>query len=177
MVPVVLSVYVRLTHCPQGDGVAISKRVISKHMSRIGFMKIFFVKLLSGECHRIPWWWINIGSGNGLVPAGNKPLPEPILTQIYVIMSSLGHNKLTLKSLGHTGWDPTLVMMTWQLYFVPGLSESIHCPQVTFTGKSAIKSPWPNDAYILYISKLGHHCFTNGWSLSFAPSHYLNVYF
>ena len=30
------------------------------------------------------WWLVNIGSGNGLVPSGNKPLPEPMLTQIYV---------------------------------------------------------------------------------------------
>ena len=28
------------------------------------------------------WWWVNIGSGNGLVLS--KPLPEPVLTQIYV---------------------------------------------------------------------------------------------
>ena len=27
---------------------------------------------------------VNIGSGNGLVPLGNKPLPEPKLTQIIV---------------------------------------------------------------------------------------------
>ena len=27
---------------------------------------------------------VNIGSGNGLVSSGNKPLPEPVLTQIYV---------------------------------------------------------------------------------------------
>ena len=27
---------------------------------------------------------VNIGSGNGLVPLGNKPLPEPMLAQIYV---------------------------------------------------------------------------------------------
>ena len=27
---------------------------------------------------------VNIGSGNGLVPSGNKPLPEPMLTQIYI---------------------------------------------------------------------------------------------
>ena len=27
------------------------------------------------------WWWVNIGSGNGLVPSCNKPLPEPVLTQ------------------------------------------------------------------------------------------------
>ena len=24
--------------------------------------------------------WVNIGSGNGLVPDGTKPLPEPMLT-------------------------------------------------------------------------------------------------
>ena len=28
------------------------------------------------------WWSVNIGSGSGLVPSGNKPLPEPMLTQI-----------------------------------------------------------------------------------------------
>ena len=28
--------------------------------------------------------YVNIDSGNGLVPSGNKPLPEPMLTQIYV---------------------------------------------------------------------------------------------
>ena len=30
------------------------------------------------------WRKINIGSGNGLVPSGNKPLPGPILIEIYV---------------------------------------------------------------------------------------------
>ena len=29
-------------------------------------------------------WEVNIGLGNGLVPSGNKPLPEPMLTQISV---------------------------------------------------------------------------------------------
>ena len=29
------------------------------------------------------WWWVNIGSGNGLVLSRNKPLPEPRLIQIY----------------------------------------------------------------------------------------------
>ena len=24
--------------------------------------------------------WVNIGSGNGLLPDGTKPLPEPMLT-------------------------------------------------------------------------------------------------
>ena len=30
------------------------------------------------------WWLVNISSGNGLVPSSNKPLPEPMLTQIFV---------------------------------------------------------------------------------------------
>ena len=37
---------------------------------------------------------VNIGSANGLVPSGNKPLIEPILTQIYIPMESLDHNEL-----------------------------------------------------------------------------------
>ena len=32
------------------------------------------------------WWSVNIGSGNGLVLSGNKPLPEPMLTQISVVI-------------------------------------------------------------------------------------------
>ena len=33
------------------------------------------------------WWSVNTGSGNGLVPSGNKSLPEPMLTQISVAIS------------------------------------------------------------------------------------------
>ena len=42
---------------------------------------------------------VNIGSGNGLVPCGTKPLSEPMLIQIYVsIGNHLGHlhNELNL---------------------------------------------------------------------------------
>ena len=31
-------------------------------------------------------WSVNIGSGNGLMPPGNKPLPEPMLTEFYVAL-------------------------------------------------------------------------------------------
>ena len=30
------------------------------------------------------WWYINISSGNRVLPSGIKPLSEPTLTQIYV---------------------------------------------------------------------------------------------
>ena len=41
------------------------------------------------------WWKVNIGSDNGLVPDGNKPLPVPMLTKFHdTIMASLGTNEL-----------------------------------------------------------------------------------
>ena len=48
-----------------------------------------YLKYFLWNCYQvnatIPLWsLVNIGSGNGLVPSGNKPLPEPMLTQIYV---------------------------------------------------------------------------------------------
>ena len=38
------------------------------------------MELPTGEYHKA----INIGSGNGLLLSGNKPLSEPMLTQIFV---------------------------------------------------------------------------------------------
>ena len=32
--------------------------------------------------------WVNIGSGNGLLPDGTKPLPEPILTEWLSVKTS-----------------------------------------------------------------------------------------
>ena len=49
------------------------------------------VKLLSGKYQ----WEINIGSGDCLMPSGNKPLPEPYADQdLCCHMASLGHNEL-----------------------------------------------------------------------------------
>ena len=51
------------------------------------------------------WWQVNIGSCNGLVPWGNKPLPEPMLTQICCHMASQGHNVLmSLLMIGKWLW-------------------------------------------------------------------------
>ena len=48
------------------------------------------VKLLSAE-HL--WWYISIGSDNGLVLPGTKPLPEPMLTQIFVANMTLSFRR------------------------------------------------------------------------------------
>ena len=37
---------------------------------------------------------VNIGSGNDLLPSGNKPLFEPLLCLICYLIVSLGHNEL-----------------------------------------------------------------------------------
>ena len=44
-------------------------------------IQVYLVKLPSHESHMT---FLNIGSGSGLVQLGNKPLPEPMLTPIYV---------------------------------------------------------------------------------------------
>ena len=37
-----------------------------------------------GNAEEPHYWEINIGSGSGMLPSGNKVLPELMLTQIYV---------------------------------------------------------------------------------------------
>ena len=47
---------------------------------------------------------VNIGSGNGLVLSGTKPLPEPMLTQFCVVILQLAHNvNCVLKLHGKIG--------------------------------------------------------------------------
>ena len=74
-----------LTHQPLGDVEIILKSVVSK--------VLFQINILSNSCEialrrmlQNPFdEKVNIGSGNGLMPSGSKPLPDPImLTQIYV---------------------------------------------------------------------------------------------
>ena len=58
------------------------KLVIFKDISR--------VDILSTSCEfTLSWmpqdlWFVNVGLGNGLVPSGYKPLPDPMLTKSYI---------------------------------------------------------------------------------------------
>ena len=72
-----------LTHWTQGVGTVILNWYYSN--SYQGYMSWTFpMKFLCGGCWIIRWWLVEFGAGNGLLPSGNKPLPEPILAQIYV---------------------------------------------------------------------------------------------
>ena len=51
----------------------------------------YFHELSQHHCDGTGPYWrkVNIGSGDGLVPSGNKPLPEPMLTKICHNIASL----------------------------------------------------------------------------------------
>ena len=77
------------------------KLIIFKLMSRIDVLSLSCEIVLRWMPH---WWFIKIGSDNGLVPPGNKPLPEPdVDPDLDCHMASLGHNEITqLKSFLQT---------------------------------------------------------------------------
>ena len=54
------------------------------------------------------WWQDNIGSGNGLVLSGNKPLPDPMFTKIsWRHMVLQGHIELTDPMLTFLSFGPS----------------------------------------------------------------------
>ena len=61
------------------------------------WMKVFvslinFIEICSWVSN---WWYVSIGSGHSLVPLGDRPLPEPMLTEVLNAMSC--HHKATVR--------------------------------------------------------------------------------
>ena len=52
------------------------------------YLEIFLRNHPQANVIKHHWWEVNSGSGNGLVWSGNKPLPEPMLTQICVAINA-----------------------------------------------------------------------------------------
>ena len=63
----------------------------------VGHVILLLVPRFLVESRR-PFWLVDIGSGNGLVPLGTKPLPEPMLTYIDILNSGVWSAKTFLKS-------------------------------------------------------------------------------
>ena len=101
-----------LTHWPLGDLKEILDQLILKLISVTDGLGIS----VWWNCPQMQitgphWWWVNTGSGNGLVPSDNKSLAEPIMWWQQAIswfnvnpdlchhMASLGHTMLTLLML------------------------------------------------------------------------------
>ena len=72
-----------LTHCPLGDANIIWYYNFQTHIKE-RYLEYSLWNCLQVNATRPYWWLVNISSGNGLVSPGNKPLPEPMLIQIYV---------------------------------------------------------------------------------------------
>ena len=88
-----------MTHWHQGDEALISKVSFPNSLYRI-VAQAFELDLLSGKCHKTLQMRSHIGSCNGLVTSDNKPLPKPMLAEIYRHLVSLGSKELT-----QWGWD------------------------------------------------------------------------
>ena len=80
-------VALNLRNCPQGDLIKILgyKCIINFQSNFSNRWPRYFL----WNCPQIiftgpHWWWVKIDSGNGLVPSGNKPLPELMLTRYYI---------------------------------------------------------------------------------------------
>ena len=67
------------------------KYVISKHF--VSDIKNSFCEIALSYLPMVLIDDVNIGSGNGLMPSSNNPLPELMLT-VDVFMWPLGHNEL-----------------------------------------------------------------------------------
>ena len=49
-----------------------------------GYLDHFWLNWPRDNATRLHWWLVNIGRVYGLVSSGNKPLSEPMMTQIFV---------------------------------------------------------------------------------------------
>ena len=68
-----------LTHWPWGIWLQSQIIKFQTHFND-KYLKYFLWNCYHVNATTPHWSLVNIGSGNGLVPSGNKPLPEPMLT-------------------------------------------------------------------------------------------------
>ena len=66
--------------------------------------------------------WVNIGSGNGLLPAGNKPLPEPMLTSSVSFCAISSESDFTVKAQAIVLYELEIII-TKSLPRLPGANE------------------------------------------------------
>ena len=78
---------------------------LSTHNSSSGIYEIVLSWMLQNLISNLE---VNIGLGNGLVPSGTKPLPEPMLTQIHVAI---------WYHLATVSWIP-VTFVKFQTYFM-----------------------------------------------------------
>ena len=56
---------------------------------------------------------VAVWSDNGLVPSGDKPLPEPMLTQIFVVIWLVGPNELIHGDMQYNDMRYSHIITAW----------------------------------------------------------------
>ena len=59
--------------------------------------------------------WVNMGSGNGLLPDGTKPLPEPMLN---VNLSSVRSSDIYLRASSQDITQPSISEIIWKIKYL-----------------------------------------------------------
>ena len=92
------------------------KCVISKHACYWWSSCALLVKCFQVNARECLRWEIKVGSSNGLVPSGSKPLPETILTQIYVAICSVWSRVWKQPTIGRVKCEVFWEVKTWSIY-------------------------------------------------------------
>ena len=108
--------------------------------------------------------WVNIGSGNGLLPDGTKPLPEPILTDhqwspVTFILGQFQKRCLNHQSLKSISKLHTHVSKNSNF---PGANELTHCGLDDAYISAIISSLW-----LVFFLISSHHLMQNNHQLEF----------
>ena len=102
---------------------------------------------------------INIGSGNGLVLSGDKPLPEPMLSYTFAAICVWKYHWIHTKSVHHIPVTCVLFTMSWWLHQIETFSVllAICAANSPVTGKFPALKPvaWSFDFFIC--------AWINGW--------------
>ena len=91
------------------------------------------------------WWWINTGSDNGLVlPSGNKPIPQSVLTSTFLCNNELNSWQLEV--------TVSEVAPTVQIYGMLSTCPAVHMSQLITHYPTQIE---PGDEHLLCTHTVG----------------------
>ena len=100
--------------------------------------------------------WVNIGSGNGLLPDGTKPLPEPMLTY-----HQGGQVTITLRTILLEIHQPSITKITLKITYLkfhknnPGANEFIDYVNPPETYNQNKMKAWQRCTHLL--GRVAHH--------------------
>ena len=91
--------------------------------------------------------WVNIGSGNGLLPDGTKPLPEPMLTYHHLRSSGI-HLRAILQEIP----QPSVTEMSLKITYLKFCSNLPGANELNWKRKPQSPITWSSDNAILVRS-------------------------